>query len=54
MKRKNLLLQPMVTIVAIDDAMYVEIEKRFPVGEDLGEKTVSGLPRTSKKAHLTF
>ena len=53
MERKNL-LQPMITIEANDDAMYEEIEKRFPVGEDLDEKTVSGLPRTSKKAHLTF
>ena len=42
MKRKNL-LQPMVTIEAIDDAMYEEIEKRFPVGEDLDEKTVSNV-----------
>ena len=41
-KRKNL-LQPMVTIEAIDDAMYEEIEKRFPVGEDLDEKTVSNV-----------
>ena len=40
MKRKNL-LQPMVTIEAIDDAMYEELEKRFPVGEDLDEKSVS-------------
>ena len=40
MKRKNL-LQPMLTIEAIDDAMYEEIEKLFPVGEDLDEKTVS-------------
>ena len=29
----------MVTIEAIDDAMNEEIEKRFPVGEDLDEKT---------------
>ena len=40
MKRKNL-LQPMLTIEAMDDAAYEEIEKRFPAGPDLDEKSVT-------------